>query len=259
MSREEEITRGLYDHTLAGNATEVKALAEEGVALGIPPEQMLFEALIPSLQEVGRRFESGEYFVPEMLISAKAMHVALGILRPLMAQSDVKPLATVVMATVRGDLHDIGKNLCSTMLEGSGFTVVDLGTNVPAEKVVAAVKEHRASLLGLSAFLTTTLPMFKVTIDTLVKEGLRDGVKVMVGGAPVSQEYADKVGADGFATDASATVRLARRLLAELEGAAPGSDGESLEPLVAARAAPRLRDRTGELREAQTGPRDTGA
>jgi 5-methyltetrahydrofolate--homocysteine methyltransferase len=259
MSRDGEIKRGLYDHTLAGDAVGVRALVEEGLALGIPPEAMLFEALIPSLQEVGRRFECGEYFVPEMLISAKAMHVALGILRPLMAQSDVKPVATVVMATVRGDLHDIGKNLCSTMLEGSGFTVVDLGTNVPAEKVVAAVKEHRASLLGLSAFLTTTLPMFKANIEALVKEGLRDGVKVMVGGAPVTQEYADKVGADGYAADASATVRLARRLSAELERAAPGSDGQPPEPLGVARVTPRFLDRAGEARGPEPGSRDTRA
>jgi 5-methyltetrahydrofolate--homocysteine methyltransferase len=216
MSRQDEIKQGLYEHTLVGRAKEVKALTEEGIALGMEPLDMLFGALIPSLQEVGRRFEIGDYFVPEMLVSAKAMQGALNLLRPLMVQSGIKPMGTVMMLTVKGDLHDIGKNLCDIMLEGAGFTVIDLGVNVPTDKVVAAVKQHQPPILGFSAFLTTTMPMFKVNMDALAKEGLRDKLKVLVGGAPVTQEYADKVGADGYAADASAMVRVTKKLLAEM-------------------------------------------
>ncbi len=216
MSREEEIKKALFDHTLVGHAKDVRALTEEGVALGMDPMDLLFGALIPALQEVGRRFEIGEYFVPEMLIAAKAMQGALNILRPLLAQAGAKPTGTVMMLTVKGDLHDIGKNLCNIMLEGAGFTIIDLGVNVSPEKMVAAVKEHKPPIIGFSAFLTTTMPMFKANIDALIKEGLRDQVKVIVGGAPVTQAYADKVGADGYAKDASATVRLAKSLMQEL-------------------------------------------
>ncbi len=216
-SREEEIRRGLFEHTLAGHAPEVKALTEEGIARGMDPVDLLFGALMPALEEVGRRFERGEYFVPEMLVSAKAMQAGMVLLRPLLARTGAKPLGTVVMLTVRGDLHDIGKNLCNIMLEGSGFTVVDLGTNVSAEAMVAAVRQHRPPVVGFSAFLTTTMPMLKANLDALAREGLRDAVKVMVGGAPVTREYAEKIGADGYAPDANATVRLARRWIAELD------------------------------------------
>jgi methanogenic corrinoid protein MtbC1 len=216
VSREEEIKQGLYEHTVVGHHRDVKALTEEGVALGMQPLDMLFGALIPALQEVGRRFEVGDFFVPEMLMAAKAMSGALGILRPLLVQSGAKPIGTIVMLTVRGDLHDIGKNLCDMMLEGAGFEVFDIGTNVPTEKMVAAVKEHQPQVVGYSAFLTTTMPMFKANLEALEKEGLRDKVKVIVGGAPVTQAYADKVGADGYAPDASATVRLAKKLMADM-------------------------------------------
>jgi 5-methyltetrahydrofolate--homocysteine methyltransferase len=220
MSRQDEIRQGLFDHTLTGNAPEVKALTEEGIALGMDPQDLLFKALMPALQEVGRRFERREYFVPEMLVAAKAMQGALKLLRPLLASTAAKPVGTVVMATVRGDLHDIGKNLCCIMLEGAGFQVVDLGINVSVDRIVAAVKEHQAPVVGLSAFLTTTMPMAKQVLAALDKEGLRDRVKVMVGGAPVTQEYASQIGADGYAPDANATARLAIRLLAALEGRA---------------------------------------
>jgi methanogenic corrinoid protein MtbC1 len=216
MSREDEIKQGLFEHTLVGHAKEVKALTEEGIALGMQPLDMLFGALIPSLQEVGRRFEVGDYFVPEMLIAAKAMQAALNLLRPLMVLSGIKPIGTVMMLTVKGDLHDIGKNLCDIMLEGAGFTVIDLGVNVPVDKVVAAIKLHQPPIVGFSAFLTTTMPMFKVNMEALAKEGLRDKVKVLVGGAPVTQEYADRIGADGYAPDASSMVRLTKRLLQEM-------------------------------------------
>jgi 5-methyltetrahydrofolate--homocysteine methyltransferase len=224
MSRAEDIRAGLFQHTIDGHASDVKALTEEALAIGMDPLDVLFQALIPALQEVGRRFELGEYFVPEMLIAAKAMQGALGVLRPVLAETGLKPIGKVVMLTVKGDLHDIGKNLCNIMLEGAGFTVVDLGTNCTPDKMVAAVKQHEATLVGCSAFLTTTMPMFKVNMDALAKEGLRDKVKVMVGGAPVSQEYANRVGADGYAPDASATVRLAKTLI----GAEDSEGGNSV-------------------------------
>jgi 5-methyltetrahydrofolate--homocysteine methyltransferase len=216
MSREEEIKKGLYDHTLVGNAAEVKQLTNEGLALRMDPLDILFGALIPSLQEVGRLFEIGEYFVPEMLISARAMQGAMEILRPLLADTGAEPIGKVVMLTVKGDVHDIGKNLCNIMLEGEGFEVIDLGVNVKPERIVEVVKEHQPQLVGFSAFLTTTMPFFKTNLKALQEAGLRDQVKVMVGGAPVTQEYADSVGADGYAPDASAAVRLAKRLMVEM-------------------------------------------
>ncbi|MCC7357961.1 MAG: corrinoid protein [Anaerolineales bacterium] len=216
MTREEEVRQGLFDGTLYGKAPQVKALTEEALALGLAPLDILFGPLIPALEEVGRRFEVGEYFVPEMIISAKAMGEALKLLRPLLAQTGAKPIGTVVILTVKGDMHDIGKNLCIMMLEGAGFNVVDLGVNTSLDKLLNAVREHRPQLVGFSAFLTTTMPMFKTNLEALAKAGLRDNLKVMVGGAPVTQEYADKVGADGYAATASATVTLAKELMVSL-------------------------------------------
>ena len=215
MSREAEIPRALFEHMLAGEVHEVRAVTEEGLRLGMPPLVLLDEGLLPALQEVGRRFERREFFVPEMLVAAKAMQGALGLLRPLLSQTGAEPLGTIVMATVRGDLHDVGKNLCTIMLEGAGFIVVDLGTNVAPAAVVAAVREHAPALVGLSAFLTTTMAMFKGTLDALTQAGLRDRVRVVVGGAPVTAEFAAQVGADGYAPYATAAVRLARRLVGE--------------------------------------------
>lgn len=213
MSRQQEILDALYEHVLNGEAKPVVELTNEGLALGMEPLDLLFEAMIPALEEVGRLFELGEYFVPEMLIAARAMQGAMEILRPLIAESGAEPIGVFVMGTVKGDVHDIGKNLCNTMLEGAGFEVYDLGVNVPPEKFVEAVQEHQPDALGMSAFLTTTMPMFKTNIEALQAAGLREGVKILVGGAPVSQEYCDAVGADGFAPDASSTVRLTKRLL----------------------------------------------
>jgi len=177
------------------------------------PLTLLFQAMIPSLEEVGRLFEIGDYFVPEMLIAARAMQGAMEILQPLIAASGVEPLGTFVMGTVKGDIHDIGKKLCNTMLEGAGFIVVDLGVNVAPETFVEAIRQHKPGAVGMSAFLTTTMPMLKTNIEAIAAAGLRDSVKILVGGAPVTQEYADVVGADGFAPDASAAVRLTKRLL----------------------------------------------
>ena len=216
----DEILQGLFDNTLIGNAPAVKDLTNEGLAMGMNPETLLYDALIPSLEEVGARFERGDFFVPEMLIAARAMQGALDILRPLLAETGAKPIGTVVMGTVKGDVHDIGKNLVNIMLEGAGFTVYDLGVNVAPEKFVEQVQEHEPDIVGFSAFLTTTMPMFKANINALEKTGLRDRVIVMVGGAPVTQEYADAVGADGYAADASTAVRLAKALIENRRSAA---------------------------------------
>ncbi len=210
---DEEILQLLYEETLTGNAPAVANGVNEGLEQGMPPESMLFDALIPSLEEVGARFERGDYFVPEMLIAARAMQGALDILRPLLADNDSAQIGTFLMGTVKGDVHDIGKNLCNIMLEGAGFNVIDLGVNVPPEKFIEQIEEHQPDVVGFSAFLTTTMPMFKANINALEKAGLRDRVIVMVGGAPVTQEYADAVGADGYAADASTAVKKAKELI----------------------------------------------
>jgi 5-methyltetrahydrofolate--homocysteine methyltransferase len=209
----EEILQGLYDNTLVGNAPEVRDLVNTGLEENLEPEKMLYDALIPSLEEVGARFERGDFFVPEMLIAARAMQGALDILRPLLAETGVEQVGSYVMGTVKGDVHDIGKNLVNIMLEGAGFQVWDLGVNVAPEVFVEKVQEHHPDIVGFSAFLTTTMPMFKANINALEKAGIRDEVIVMVGGAPVTQEYADAVGADGYAADASTAVRLAKDLI----------------------------------------------
>ena len=217
----DEILKALYDETLVGNAPRVLELTKEGLATGMTPESMLFDALIPSLEEVGARFERGDFFVPEMLIAARAMQGALDILRPLLAETGAREIGTYVMGTVKGDVHDIGKNLVNIMLEGAGFTVHDLGVNVAPEVFVEKVQEHQPDIVGFSAFLTTTMPMFKANINALEKAGIRDDVIVMVGGAPVTQQYADAVGADGYAADASTAVRKAKELIEKRRNLVP--------------------------------------
>ncbi len=209
----EEIIKALYDQTLAGNAPAVLELTQEALTMGMGPDTILFDALIPSLEEVGARFERGDYFVPEMLIAGKAMSGALAVLRPLLAETGAETIGTFLMGTVKGDVHDIGKNLVNIMLEGAGFNVIDLGVQTPPEKFIAGIREHKPDIVGMSAFLTTTMPMFKVNIHEITKAGLRDEIIIMVGGAPVTQEYADAVGADGYAADASTAVRLAKDLI----------------------------------------------
>lgn len=213
MSREEDLLDEMYENVLDGETAPAVALTKEGLQLGMDPLVLLFEAMIPALEEVGRLFEIGEYFVPEMLISAKAMAGGMEILRPLIAATGAKPIGTFVMGTVKGDIHDIGKNLVNIMLEGAGFEVIDLGVNVPPERFVEAIQKHKPQAIGLSAFLTTTMPMFIPSIEAITNAGLRDQVKILVGGAPVTQEYCNVVGADGYAPDASATVRLTKRLI----------------------------------------------
>jgi methylmalonyl-CoA mutase cobalamin-binding domain/chain len=209
----DELLRQLYDYTLVGNGPEVLGLTRQGLALGLGPETLLYEALIPALEEVGARFERGDFFVPEMLIAGKAMAGALEILRPLLAETGAQTIGKIVIGTVKGDVHDIGKNLVNIMFEGAGFEVIDLGVQVAPEKFLDAIREHQPDIVGFSAFLTTTMPMFKANINALEKAGMRSQVIVMVGGAPVTQEYADVVGADGYAADASAAVVRAKELL----------------------------------------------
>jgi methylmalonyl-CoA mutase cobalamin-binding domain/chain len=209
----DELLTELYDKTLTGNGPAVLDLTRAGLSQGLGPETLLYEALIPALEEVGARFERGDFFVPEMLIAGKAMAGALEILRPLLAETGAEAIGTVVIGTVKGDVHDIGKNLVNIMFEGAGFQVIDLGVQVSPEKFVDAVKTHKPDIVGFSAFLTTTMPMFKANIHALTKAGLREQVIVMVGGAPVTQEYADVVGADGYAADASAAVAKAKELI----------------------------------------------
>lgn len=213
MGRQEEILDELYERTLDGDAPPVVKLTKEGLELGMDPMVILFDSLIPALEEVGRLFETGEYFVPEMLVSARAMQGAMDILKPLIAETGAKPIGTFVMGTVKGDIHDIGKNLCNIMLEGAGFELVDLGVNVPPEKFIEAIQKHQPQAVGFSAFLTTTMPMFKTNIEAIREAGLRDQVKIFVGGAPVTQEYADSVGADGYAPDANSLVRAVKEIL----------------------------------------------
>src|SRR5499425_3188767 len=217
----EELLAQLYDDTLVGNRPAVLELTNSGLAMGLGPETLLYEALIPALEEVGARFERGDFFVPEMLIAGKAMAGALDILRPLLAETGAETIGKIVMGTVKGDVHDIGKNLVNIMFEGAGFEVIDLGVQVSPEKFIAAIQQHKPDIVGFSAFLTTTMPMFKANMNALVKAGLRDEVIVMVGGAPVTQEYADAVGADAYAADASAAVKRAKDLIQRKRAAVP--------------------------------------
>jgi 5-methyltetrahydrofolate--homocysteine methyltransferase len=210
MSIKEEI----YESILTGDAKSIERLVPQALQEGINAELLLKETLIPAMSEVGARFEAGDYYVPEMLISARAMKAGLVHLRPLLVAQDVKPAGKIVVGTVKGDLHDIGKNLVAIMMEGAGFQVIDVGVDVAPEKFIQAVRENGANLVGLSALLTTTMVNIKTTIDAIMSAGLYDQVKVIIGGAPVSQDFADQVGAHGFAPDASAAATLATRLVA---------------------------------------------
>jgi 5-methyltetrahydrofolate--homocysteine methyltransferase len=202
----------LKEAVIEGRAKPAREACEAAIAEQVPPGRILQDALIPAMDEVGRRYECGDYFVPEMLISVRAMKEAMALLRPLLVAADVKPAGKVVAGTVKGDLHDIGKNLVCTLLEGAGFEIVDLGCDVPVERFVKVVGEG-ADLVVLSALLSTTMPNIKATIEALEAAGVRTKVKVMVGGAPLNEGVAHEYGADGYAPDASAAVTLARGLV----------------------------------------------
>jgi 5-methyltetrahydrofolate--homocysteine methyltransferase len=203
----------IYEYTVTGNAPKVKELTQQAVNEGAAPSEIITKYLIPAMAEVGDRFERNEYYVPELLIAARAMQGGLAILKPLLADADLKSAGTVVIGTVKGDLHDIGKNLVSMMLQGAGFDIVDLGVDVSPEKFIEGIKKSQAQAIALSALLTTTMPSMKTTIEALKAAGLRDKVKVVIGGAPVTQRYADEIGADGYAPDANSAVRKTKELL----------------------------------------------
>ncbi|MCJ7504782.1 MAG: corrinoid protein [Acidobacteriia bacterium] len=203
----------LTNAILNGDAKGAAAITQEALAANVDPQELVAKYMIPAMDEVGRRFETGDCFVPELLISARAMKAALQLIRPLLAAKGAEPLSRVVIGTVKGDLHDIGKNLVASMLEGAGFAVSDLGVDVPPDKFIAEIREKKAQLVALSALLTTTMPYMKTVIEELKKAGVREHVKVMVGGAPVTQRFADEIGADGYSDNANGAVGLARRLV----------------------------------------------
>lgn len=203
----------IYENVIEGQAEEVERGVRTALAAGVEAGTILNEGLVAAMDEVGCRFEDGDFFVPEMLISAKAMQAGLALLKPHLATTDVKAAGKIAIGTVKGDLHDIGKNLVGMMLEGAGFEIVDLGVDATPEAFVGAVREG-ANLIGLSALLTTTMSNMGATIEALKAAGLRDQVKVMIGGAPVTEEFARSIGADAFAPDASSATRIARQLVA---------------------------------------------
>jgi len=208
-----EFVTNIYNGVIDGDAVGVKNAVESALQSGSIAEDLLNHGLIAAMKEVGRLFEEGEYFVPEMLISARAMQAGMGILRPILVAQDIKPKGKVVIGTVQGDLHDIGKNLVSMMLEGAGFQVIDLGTDCPPEKFLAAIREHQPDIVGMSALLTTTMTNMKKTLKHLEENNIRQQVKVIIGGAPVTQQYADEIRADGFAADANQAAFLASQLM----------------------------------------------
>ncbi|OPX37642.1 MAG: methyltransferase [Desulfobacteraceae bacterium 4484_190.1] len=210
------VLKELKRAVLEGDEERAAELTRSVLEEGIEPARILNEGLVPAMDVVGREYEEGERYIPEMLISAEAMKAAMEVLRPKLVETGAKPRGKVVIGTVEGDLHDIGKNLVAMMLEGAGFEVIDLGTEVTAEQFVQAVEEHNPDIVGMSALLTTTMVHMPEVIEALKKAGLRDDkVKVIVGGAPITQEYADKIGADGYAPDAASAVELAKRLVGE--------------------------------------------
>lgn len=209
----EPVLQKLYDAIMNGDAASTPDLVSQALKEGLAAPQILNEGMIAAMNQVGKLFEEGEFFVPEMLIAARAMQAGLSVLKPHLAQAEVKAAGRVVAGTVKGDLHDIGKNLVCMLLEGAGFEIIDLGTDVAPEKFVQVVQEGRADIVALSALLTTTMPNMKVTIEALKSAGVRDQAKVIIGGAPVTQAYADQIGADGYAPDASRAVALAKSLV----------------------------------------------
>ena len=205
--------QGLAEAVIRGDREAVSSLTQAAVSEGVSAEQIINEGLIAGMAVVGDKFKKNEFYVPEVLIAARAMHAGMDIIKPLLAESGVQPRGTIAIGTVKGDLHDIGKNLVAMMMEGGGFEVLDLEVDVAPEKFVEAVKDKGAQVVDLSALLTTTMPSMKDTIEALKEAGVRDSVKVMIGGAPVTQNYADEIGADGYAPDAASAVDKANELL----------------------------------------------
>ena len=202
----------IYQAILEGDMGETQVQVQTAIDSGLPAQDILQKGMIASMSEVGRLFEDGEYFVPEMLIAARAMQAGLAILKPRLVEAGIEPIGKVAIGTVKGDLHDIGKNLVAMMMEGAGFEIIDLGTDVTPEDFVGAAK-NGANIIGLSALLTTTMPSMEKSIQAIRSAGLRDQVKIIIGGAPVTAEYAAQIGADGYAPDASQAANLAKSLL----------------------------------------------
>ena len=202
----QKIASNLYD----GEDEAVAELVQQALDQGMEPQDVLAGGLIAGMDEVGKDFKAGDLFVPEVLIAARAMHAGMGVLRPLLAESDASSAGKLIIGTVEGDLHDIGKNLVKMMIEGAGFETVDLGTDVKPDGFVEAVREHQPRVVGMSALLTTTMVNMKATIEALEEAGLRDSVKIMVGGAPVTAAFAEEIGADAYAPDAASAVDVAR-------------------------------------------------
>jgi 5-methyltetrahydrofolate--homocysteine methyltransferase len=209
----DENLKPIYEGVIKGDAPGVKQDVQAALDASLPAEDILKQGLIPAMQQVGDLFEKGEYYVPEMLIAARAMQSGLELLKPLLASADVQSTGKVVIGTVQGDLHDIGKNLVGMMLEGAGFELVDLGTDVSPKQFAESVRENQPDFVAMSALLTTTMPAMKTTLEALEEANLRTQVKVIVGGAPVTEEYAAGIGADGFAPDASRAATLAKTLV----------------------------------------------
>jgi corrinoid protein of di/trimethylamine methyltransferase len=202
----------LRQAVIDGQAKDAAAVTEQALAAGVAPRALVDEALIPAMDEAGRLFEAGEFFVPELLVAARALKASQALITPLLTGSAAATAGRIAIGTVKGDMHDIGKNLVVALLQGGGFDVVDLGADVPPERFIAAVTVDGVQLVGLSALLTTTMLQMKTTMDALDRAGVRGSVKVIVGGAPVTQRFADEIGADGYADNAAAAVVLARRL-----------------------------------------------
>ena len=207
-------SKELYDAILNGNAKKAHAATEVELAAGVEPMQLIAESMVPAMDEVGKLFEAEEYFVPELLLAGRAMKSAMELIRPLLVASGQRMAVRVIIGTVKGDLHDIGKNIVSSMLEGSGFEVFDLGADVSPESFVAAVRERQPHIVCMSALLTVTMPAMKTTIAALENAGVRNQVKVLIGGAPVTSQYAKEIGADGYSENASGAVNLVKSLLA---------------------------------------------
>lgn len=207
----EQISQAIMEGNRESTTSHVQAALEAKIDVNT----ILQEGLISAMSEVGKLFEEGEYFVPEMLIAARAMKSGLELIKPLLVSADIKPRGKVALGTVKGDLHDIGKNLVGIMLEGAGFAIYDLGTDISPQQFIDVIKKREVDLIGLSALLTTTMPMMETTIQAISEAGLRSRVKIMIGGAPITKEYADKIGADGFAPDASQATKLAIDLIGQ--------------------------------------------
>ena len=204
----------LYEAIVSGDAKKSQSITQQALAEGIDPLELVNQYMVPAMDEVGRRFETNEYFVPELLISARAMKAALDLIRPLLTARGAQPAGRVAIGTVKGDLHDIGKNLVASLLEGGGFEVFDLGVNVSPEKFIETVRQKNANIIAMSALLTTTMPAMRTTIEALKQAGVRDQVKVLIGGAPITQKYADEIGADGYSESAVGAVALAKKAVA---------------------------------------------